>query len=71
MPTPPTRALCAAASLFVHVTVSPTVIVTLGGLNAKFAISTGRTAAAAVEPIAIKRSALATAARRASLIGGG
>lgn len=71
VPTPGTRALWAAASLFVHVTVSPTVIVTLGGLNAKFAMSTGRTAAAAVEASATKSSALANAAKRANLIGGG
>jgi hypothetical protein len=71
VPTPGTRALCAAASLLVHVTVSPTVMVTLGGLNAKFAMSTGRTAATAVvEASAMNSSALAAAAKRASLIGG-
>ena len=71
MPTPLTRALWAAASLFVQLTVSPTVIVTLGGLNAKFVMSTGRTAAAAVDASAMERSAPAAAAKRASLTGGG
>lgn len=71
VPTPFTRALWAAASRFVQVTVSPTVMVTLGGLNAKFVMSTGRTAAAAVDASAMNRSRLAPAAKRASLTGGG
>jgi hypothetical protein len=71
VPTPGTRALWAAASLLVQVTVSPAVMVTLGGLNAKFVMSTGRTAATAVEASAMNSSALAAAAKRASLIGGG
>lgn len=71
VPTPGTRALCAAASLFVQVTVSPTVIVTLTGLNVKLMMSTGRTAADAVVASPMNSIALAAAAKRASLIGGG
>src|SRR5688500_4729609 len=45
VPMPLTRALCAAASLLVHVTVSPAVIVTLCGSNLNPTMSTARTAA--------------------------
>src|SRR5687768_15774735 len=68
VPTPLTRALCAAASLLVQVTVSPAVIVTLCGSNLYPTMSTGRTAADALVAIAMNRSAPAAIAKRAAFI---
>src|SRR5437899_3926580 len=66
-------ALCAAWSWFVQVTVSPALIVTVGGSKAKFAMSTLAFAPAAVEASAMNRRRHARAASLValSLIAGG
>src|SRR5438093_884269 len=72
-PTPFTTALCAAASLLVHVTVSPTLIVRLAGTKANPEMLTLAVAPAAVDASAMNRRRAARAASRAArgLIGGG
>src|SRR5437867_4822068 len=72
-PTPFTTALCAAASLLVHVTVSPTLIVRLAGTKANPEMLTLAVAPAAADASAMNRRRVTRAASHAArgLIGGG